>query len=232
MLHCKIVIYPILLHLILQQSCIKRRKLSKTFNQRRLTSQKPTDQRTFFDSTTKSNSRFSRKIATSRSPSVQKSSRKERLSVEDLNLTQEDSRTDIFASLMKKKARSGSSRNASPMSTKKMVTPVKDLSSSKPKPQKSARSKSKKKTLEIGPTGGFSVKNPPISILGCPVDDTPSSHTFTGKFGVPTTFSSDSTKKLLTSVNSNGKCIYWLSTLMEFCQNFSTFQKQYWKHHQ
>jgi len=51
----------------------------------------------------------------------------------------------------------------------------------------------------------LSAKNDPISVMNYPIDETPSNHNFTGKFGVPTTFSNESAMKLLTSINSNGK---------------------------
>jgi len=131
--------------------------------------------------------------------------------MEDLSFTHEDSRSEILAtSAMKKKAsRSGSTnRFASPLADSKVITPVKGLSSSQTKPKKSSRSKSKskkEKTLEIS-HGDYSSR--PFSILKSPSEETPSSHTFTGKFGIPATFSSDTTKKLITSISSNG--IFWI----------------------
>jgi len=147
-----------------------------------------------------------RKKAVSRSPSVTKSSRKDRLSVEDLSFTHDDTRSDILTSVVKKKpSRSGSNRLASPLTDSKIITPVKELSSSQNKPKKSARSKSKgkkDKPLEISHID-YSSRTPPFGLLKSP-EETPSAHTFTGKFGIPATFSSDSTKKLLTSISSNG----------------------------
>lgn len=107
--------------------------------------------------------------------------------------------------MVKKKAkRSGSNRLASPLTDSKIITPVKQLSSSQNKPKKSSRSKSRKeKPLEIS-QGDYSSRNLPFGLPKSPTEDTPSSHTFTGKFGIPATFSSDSTKKLITSISSNG----------------------------
>ncbi len=131
--------------------------------------------------------------------------------MEDLNITHDDSKVNIPSSRKSaKKLSSSINRLASPMAKNKSVTtPVKGKTlTTKTKSQKSSTSLAKKdKLADLIRGAELSAKNDPISIMNYPIEDTPSNHNFTGKFGVPTTFSHESAMKLLTSINSTGKGI-------------------------